>query len=44
MNCSGTYAGKTLKSVMDAGAGKGGLVRPGQQPHMPPPSKVNVVT
>ena len=42
-NCSGTYAGKTLKSVMDAGAGKGGPVRPGQQPHMPPPSKVNIM-
>merc|ERR1719275_100667 len=40
IDTTGTYAGKTLKSVMDAGAGKGGPVRPGQQPHMPPPSKV----
>jgi len=40
IDTTGTYAGKTLKSVMDAGAGKGGPVRPGHQPHMPPPSKV----
>merc|ERR1712110_1336221 len=40
IDTTGTYAGKTLKSVMDAGAGKGGPVRPGQQQHMPPPSKV----
>ena len=41
IDTTGTYAGKTLKSVMDAGAGKALAGRqPGMTPSMPPPSSV----
>lgn len=42
IDTTGTYAGKTLKSVMDAGAGKAGAAAAGSRstPSLPPPVSV----